>query len=131
MNLSREHGFEHGRRVAITWPEAWRDRETLDAGTLRRVEIRRAAIAVLCGVERRSFAEIAADLCCSKAAVSAAFVRLCRALNLESMLRRGPETRLKLSASTARNWAKRNGRQTTNPAAVQNNSYFNETDKRP
>lgn len=108
MNGRPEYGFDdQGRPVGVSWPEQWHDREQLRVGTLQRVEVRRAALRILVGCESRSMSEIAASLGCSRAAISHSFTRLCRALNFESLLKKAPETRRKLSEATRSTWAKK------------------------
>lgn len=96
--------FENGRPVLVCWPEIFIEREQLDANTARRVEIRLAALRLLCGLTAGSEADEARRIGCTRAAISAATCRLARGLGLEHLLRKSSEARLKLSAATARSW---------------------------
>jgi len=66
-----EIGFENGKPVRLFWPEQFRPREQLSAGTVRAAEIRMIALRFLCGLEPQSMADVARQRGVSRNAISA------------------------------------------------------------
>ena len=118
-----EIGFENGKPVRLFWPEQFRPREQLSAGTVRAAEIRMIALRFLCGLEPQSMADVARQRGVSRNAISAAFRRLARGAGFECYLRKPAETRRKLSEVTRARWAERkNLRAAQSPEVPMKNS---------
>jgi len=100
-------GWENGQRVPIVLHESYQETMQLSAAPERRIEIRRAAFRALIDPERRPLSVIAREVPCSVQALSACCRRIAVPMGLESLLRKGPAARQRLSEATARTWAKK------------------------
>ena len=108
-------GIEAGKPCLLTWPEWMVDRMQLDAGTVRKTEIRLAAIKFLLGLEDGSMAEYARQIGVSRNAISLCQRRLAVAFGLDRLARRSVETRRHLSAVASVRWAAKKKRADQEP----------------
>jgi hypothetical protein len=101
----QETGFdETGRKVCLTWPTVFAERESLSPSDARRADIRRFALAVLIGADTRPLAEIAAEIGCTRQALSLAVHAIGDATGL-SVYFVGADTRRKFREAARKAWA--------------------------
>jgi hypothetical protein len=100
----QETGFENGRQVPLAWPSVFTPRESLSPSDARRADIRRFALAVLIGAETRSLAEIAAEIGCTRQALSLAVHAIGEATGM-SVYFKGGDARRKFREAAKKAWA--------------------------